>query len=34
MVDELKRKLAVMEAERGMLAVSDARYVTLFSAGC
>jgi hypothetical protein len=32
MVDELKRKLAVMEAERGMLAVSDARYVTLFSA--
>jgi hypothetical protein len=33
MVDELKRKLAAMEAERGRLAVSDARYETQFSAG-
>jgi hypothetical protein len=33
MIDELKRKLAAMEAERGRLTVSDARYETLFSAG-
>jgi hypothetical protein len=33
MVDELKRELAVVEAERGRLLVSDARYGILFSAG-
>jgi hypothetical protein len=32
MVDELKNELAAMKAERGRLAISDARYVTLFSA--
>jgi hypothetical protein len=34
MVDGLKRELAIVEAERGRLAVSsDGRYATLFSAG-
>jgi hypothetical protein len=34
MVDELKRELAIVEAERGRLAVSSAgRYTTLFSVG-
>lgn len=33
MVDELKRELAAVEAERGRLLVSDARYGTLFSVG-
>jgi hypothetical protein len=33
MVDELMRELAVVEAERGRLLVSDACYETLFSAG-
>jgi hypothetical protein len=33
MVDELKRKLAVVEAERARLAVSDSHYATLFIAG-
>jgi hypothetical protein len=33
MVDELKRELAAVKAERDMLFISDARYEILFSAG-